>query len=120
MKMRTNNQQGRTITVGITVYLIIKIILNGILGGMNVGELILALIFGVAMFSGYRFINYVVAAYLAIVALVHLPDNISNISSNWIYLLEGIADIGFAAVLCFVAPVKEHFTNEWQDLFGRK
>ena len=108
--MRTNNQQGRTITVGITVYLIIKIILNGILGG----------IFGVAMFSGYRFINYVVAAYLAIVALVHLPDNISNIGSNWIYLLEGIADIGFAAVLCFVAPVKEHFTNEWQDLFGRK
>ena len=80
--MRTNNQQGRTITVGITVYLIIKIILNGILGGMNVGELILALIFGVAMFSGYRFINYVVAAYLAIVALVHLPDNISNIGSR--------------------------------------
>ena len=55
--MRTNNQQGRTITVGITVYLIIKIILNGILGGMNVGELILALIFGVAMVSGYRVIN---------------------------------------------------------------
>lgn len=117
--MKTNNEQGRTITIGITVYLIAKVILNGVLGGFSLFELIIAVLFGAVMFTGGKFANYVIAGFLALVALSHLPDNISDIGSNWIYLLEGIADIGCGAVLCFFAPVKEHFTNDWQDIFSK-
>jgi len=118
--MKTNNEQGRVITIGIAVYLVFKVVLNGVLGGgLALGELLLAILFGAVMLTGGKFANYVIAGFLALVAISHLPDNISNIGSNWIYLLEGIVDIGCGAVLCFFAPVKEHFTNDWQDLFSK-
>ena len=119
--MKTNNDQGRLFTLGITVYLIIKVILNGIIGGyFDIGGIIVALIFGAAMFTGLKYVNYAVAVYLVLIAVIHLPTNIAHISSNWVYLLEGIIDIGCAAALCFFPPIKEHFTNGWNDVFGKR
>ncbi|MBQ9898200.1 MAG: hypothetical protein IJM44_01935 [Ruminococcus sp.] len=121
--MRTNNAQGRNLCMAITGYLVVKAIINMTLaGGLNIGAIILALVLGAAMFTGLQFVNYGAAAYLLVVAVVYLPGNISNIGSNWIYLLEGLIDIGCAAALCTVPAIKEHFTNKWSEigsLFGK-
>ena len=63
------------------------------------------------MLTGIKGLNYVAAAVLAVIALIHLPDNISNIGSNWIYLIEGIIDIGCAVLLCVNKDVREHFSK---------
>ncbi len=111
--MNVTNQKGMTIGVAVGIYQIIKLVLNMILGG---GFDILTLLIGAAAFllaiTGLKYGNYAVAAALALIAAAHLPDNISNISSNWIYLIEGIVDIGAAAVLCISSDVKEQFSRE--------
>lgn len=115
--MKTNNAQGRSFCLIITGYLIAKAILNMILaGGFNIGALLLAVLFGAAMYTGLQFVNDGVAVYLVVIAVVHLPGNISNIGTNWIYLIEGLADIACAALLCVQPQIKEHFTNKWNEL----
>ncbi len=110
--MNPNNQKGMTIGIAVGAYEIIKLVLNIILGG---GFDVLTLLIGAAAFilaiTGLKYGNYAVAAALTLIALVHLPDNISNISSNWIYLIEGIIDLGAAAVLCINFDVKEQFSK---------
>lgn len=121
--MKTNNVQGRNFALIVGCYLIIKAIVNmAIGGGFNIADLLLAVVMTCMLFTGLQFVNYAVAGIMVIIALVHLPDNISNFSSNWFYLLEGIIDIGLAAVLVVKSDIKEHFTNKWseiQDLFSK-
>ena len=110
--MNTNNETGRKICVGIGAYLIVKCVLNMIIGGgLDISGLLIAAAMLCALLSGIKYVNYVVAGILAVIALVHMPDNISNIGSNWIYLVEGVIDIGCAVLLCVQSDVKEHFTN---------
>ncbi|MBQ6181417.1 MAG: hypothetical protein IJK31_06990 [Ruminococcus sp.] len=110
--MSTNNENGRKICIGIGVYLIAKCVLNMIIGGgLDISGLLIAAGLSCVLWLGIQYTNYAVAGILALIALVHLPANISNISSNWIYLIEGIIDIGFAALLCIHSDIKEHFTN---------
>ncbi len=110
--MNPNNQKGMTIGIAVGVYEFIKLVLNMIMGG---GLDILTLLIGAAAFIlaiiGLKYGNYAVAALLALIVLVHLPDNISNISNNWIYLIEGIIDLGAAAILCTNSDVKEQFSK---------
>ena len=40
---------------------------------------------------------------------LHVGSNISNLGSQWIYLLEGLLDLGAAAVLVFEKNVKAFF-----------
>lgn len=110
--MNTNNQTGRNISLIVGVYFILKSALNLILGG-GVLDIVIAVVEAAALYTGLMYLNYVVAAVVAIVVVVHLPNNISHISDNWIYLLEGVIDIICAVVLCTVPSVKEHFTNKW-------
>ena len=89
--MNTNNEAGRRICVGIGVYLIVKCMLNMIIGGgLDISGLLIAAALFCALWCGIRYTNYAVAVILAVTALVHLPDNISNIGNNWIYLVERI------------------------------
>lgn len=110
--MNTNNQQGRTISLVVGAYLIIKSVINLILGG-GVMDIVISAAEAAVLYTGLMYLNYVVAALVAVVALIHLPANLSNISNNLIYLLEGVADIICAVILCVVPSVKEHFTNKW-------
>lgn len=55
------------------------------------------------------YINYIVAVFLALMFLMHVGSNISNLGSQWIYLLEGLLDLGAAAVLVFEKNVKAFF-----------
>ncbi|MDE5835369.1 MAG: hypothetical protein K2H26_07615, partial [Ruminococcus sp.] len=98
--MKTNSPQGRTIATAIGVYLIIKSILNMVIGGrLSISSLLIAVGGALALFSGMQFVNIIVAGILFIVAVIHLPANISHFGSNWIYLLEGIIDIVCAVLL---------------------
>ncbi len=114
--MKTNNEAGRNISICIGAYLIVKFILNLILGGFNIGDLIIAVLICAVMLFGLKYTNYAAAAVLALIAIYHLPGNISNIGSNWIYLIEGIIDIVCAVLLCVHRDVRGHFTNEWNEI----
>ena len=122
--MKTNSPQGRNIATAIGIYLIIKSVLNmAIGGGLNIISLLIAVGGAVVLFSGMQFVNFVVAGILLIVAVVHLPSNISNLGNNWIYLIEGIIDIVCAVFLVTKDDIKEHFTNKWtelSDIFSNK
>ena len=115
--MKTNNLQGRNIAVAIGAYIIIKSVLNMIIGGgLSISSLLIAIGGALALFSGMQFVNFIVAGILFIVAVTHLPANISNFGSNWIYLIEGIIDIACAVLLVTKNDIKEHFTNKWTEL----
>lgn len=92
-------------------------------GGLSISSLLIAVGGALALFSGMQFVNYVVAGILVLVAVVHLPANISNFGSNWIYLIEGVIDIVCAVLLVTIDDVKAHFTNKWteiSDMFSNK
>ena len=119
---KTNNEQGRTVCVAITAYMVAKAVINMFFGGFSFGGLVgmfvsigFALLIGVLMFTGLEYVNYGVAGYLALGFLAHLPGNILHITDNWIYLLEGLVDVGCAVVLLILPAVKEHFTNPWNE-----
>lgn len=110
--MTTNNENGRRMSVGIGAYLILKCIVNMVIGGgLDISGLLIAAGLCCLLWLGIQYTNYVVAGVLALTVLVHLPANISNISSNWIYLVEAAIDIVCAALLCTNSDIKEHFTN---------
>lgn len=112
--MNTNNESGRRMSVGIGAYLVIKCVLNMIIGGgLDISGLLIAAALCCALWSGIKYTNYVVAGILAIIVLVNLPANISDISSHLIYLIEAVIDIVCAVLLCTNSSIREHFTNKF-------
>ena len=110
--MHTNDSKGRALCIIIGVYLIAKAVLNMVIsGGFSFNDMFIAVGLTVMMFTGFKFFNYFTAAILVVIALIYLPDNISNISSNWLYLIEGIIDIGCAVLLCVQRNIRQHFTK---------
>lgn len=95
----------------IGLYMIVKAVLNLILGFnvSNVMMLIVGVVALVLLLNRLPYINYIVAVFLALMFLLHVGENIRNISSNWLYLLEGLLDIGAAAILVFEKNVKTYF-----------
>ena len=121
--MKTNNEQGRTVGIAITAYMLLKAVLNMLLGGISFGGIFhmffaigIAVALGIFMFSGLEYVNYVVAGYLAIGIVTHLIPNILHITDNWIYLLEVFVDVRCAVLLIILPQVKEHFTNPWSEI----
>lgn len=103
---------GRTWVYGIGIYLIAKSVLNLILGFGAENLVMLIVSIAAAVLLAKRFvpyIQYIVAVFLLILFFVHVGYNISNFSSQWIYLLEGVLDVGAAAVLVFEKNVKAFF-----------
>ncbi|MDE6780281.1 MAG: hypothetical protein K2J40_02315 [Ruminococcus sp.] len=122
--MKTNNPQGRAFATSVGIYLIVKSVLNMIIGGeLSISSLLIAIGGALALVSGMQFVNFVVAGILFIVAVTHFPANISNFGSNWIYLVEGIIDIACAVLLVTKDDIKAHFTTKWtetSDIFKNK
>lgn len=107
-------EQGKKIVLGVSAYLIAKGVLNLILGSFaltNIASLILQIGLALVLIKGIRNMNYIAALVTGIIALYHLPANISNFSANWIYLIEGILDIGVVALLVLAKDVKAFFEN---------
>ena len=110
--MHTNDAKGRMLCIIIGVYLIAKAVLNMVIGGgFSFSDMFIAVVLAVMLFTGFKYFNYMAAAVLAVIALIYLPQNISNIGSNWLYLIEGIIDIGCAVLLCVQKNIREHFTK---------
>ncbi|MBR5683516.1 MAG: hypothetical protein IKW96_09655 [Ruminococcus sp.] len=110
--MQTNDPKGRALCVVIGVYLIAKAVLNMVIGGgFSFSEMFIAAGLAVMIFTGLKYFNYLAAAVLAVTALIYLPQNISNIGSNWLYLIEGVLDIGCAVLLCVQKNIRQHFTK---------
>ena len=86
-------------------------LLNLILGFSvsNIIMLIVGVVALVLMLNRVPYINYIVAVFLAIMFLTHIGANLSNLGSQWIYLLEGLLDLGAAAVLVFEKNVRAFF-----------
>lgn len=117
--MKTNNQTGRNFAICIGLYLIAKAILNMIIGNDPIGNLIYSVIEAAALYTGLMYINYVVAGIAVLVVLVNLKNNLSNVSGNWIYLVEAVIDIVCAVMLIAQRDIREHFTNKWTEI-GKK
>ena len=102
---------GKKWVFGIGLYLILKGVLNLILGFSvsNIIMLIVGVVALVLMLNRVPYINYIVAVFLAIMFLTHIGANLSNLGSQGIYLLEGLLDLGAAAVLVFEKNVKAFF-----------
>ena len=102
---------GKKWVFGIGLYLILKGVLNLILGFSvsNIIMLIVGVVALVLMLNRVPYINYIVAVFLAIMFLTHIGANLSNLGSQWIYLLEGLLDLGAAAVLVFEKNVRAFF-----------
>ncbi len=107
-------ETGRKMAFAIGIYLIAKNVLNLILG-FSVGNVITLLAAGVIFMLLYKrvpFTNYIIAAYLGILFIAHFWTNITNLGSGWIYWLylgEGLLDLGAGALLAFGKDIKAYY-----------
>ncbi|MBR1529487.1 MAG: hypothetical protein IJ642_09335 [Oscillospiraceae bacterium] len=105
------SETGKKIAMGISMYLILKQLLNVILGA-GVLSMILPVFISVFLYLNvWEYTNYAAAALITLVALRYLPDNLRNLPSSWLYLTEGILDIGVSAVLILSQDVKAYFNK---------
>ena len=104
-------EAGKKWVFGIGLYLIVKSVLHLILGfsGAKFVMLILAVAALVLLLGRIPYIQYIGAVWLVLMFLVNLGGNQSNLGSQWIYLLEGLLDVGAAAVLVFEKNVRAFF-----------
>lgn len=115
--MKTNNAQGRNFVVVIGLYLIVKAVLNMILGGgFSIFDLIAPIICFLAMFSGLEYLNYAVAVIIAIPVLKNMLYNVTHLPGSLIYLIEAVIDVGAVLLLVMQKDIKAHFTNKWSDI----
>ena len=105
-------ENGKKMITVVGAYMILKGILNLILGfsASNVVSLLFAAVLIFAMLKRIPYSQYVTAIFLALIFLVNLA-NLSNLGSNWIYLVEGLLDVGAAAILAFHKDVKDYFAG---------
>ena len=110
--MNVKNEKGRNYNIAMAVYVVIKALLNMFLAGsFSLSSLFVALGCACLFFIWIRKFNYIIAALLAIVVIIHLPANIAHIGSNWIYLVEGAIDIVCAYLLVANNDIKENFSG---------
>ena len=103
---------GKKWAFGIGLYMIVKAVLNLFIGAFSASNIIMLIVGVVAlvlMLNRVPYINYIIAVFLVLMFLSHLTENIRNLGSQWIYLLEGLLDVGAAAVLVFEKNVKAFF-----------
>lgn len=107
-------EDGKKIVVGVAAYLVAKGVLNLILSGpgfFNWMDLVLQIILAVLIILGIRYANYGTAVILTAIVLWHLPANLRGVPGSWLYLTEGILDIGMAVLLVFPQSVKAYFST---------
>ncbi len=110
------NETGKNITMAVGIYLIVKSVLNLILGFSftNVLMLIIAGVIFVLLYKHVPYCNYIIAVYLGLVFIAHFWTNITNLGNSfvyWIYLLEGIIDLLAGLLLAFNKNVRAYFGN---------
>ncbi|MCQ2407556.1 MAG: hypothetical protein MJ065_03395 [Oscillospiraceae bacterium] len=107
MNIQLNN--GQKLSIGVAVYIVIKQIVNSIIGGfggLNFMILLAGIAAGVCFYQGVKKSNIVVAVLMMLVACAYLPGNIKNF--QLLYLIEGVVDILGALLLAFHPDIRTH------------
>ncbi len=106
---------GRNLCGLIAGYMLIKGILNLILGFSFMNILILAVSVGLSfgMISSVKHLNKVTALFLAVMVVLNIKDNISNIGFNvhLVYLAEAVIDVFCAFQLVANQDIREFFNH---------
>ncbi len=105
--METNSGKNTCIVIG--GYMVVKSIINLVMG-FGIGNIITLLVSAALAFtliSGIKYCNYITAAYLVVIFLMHVAGNISG--HHWFYLAEGIIDVLCAFILVAASGVRSHF-----------
>ena len=101
--------RGQILSIGTAVYIILKQIVNIIVGGFS-GLNLLIMLFGAAagvcFYLGVRKSNIAVAVVMMTVACAFLPDNLKNF--NLLYIIEGVLDMLGALLLVFHPDIRTH------------
>ncbi len=113
--MKTNDTTGRRIASVIGAYVVIKAVLNMILGG-SIADIVIGVVYMLFLYSGLEFVNYIIAALLAITVIRHIGYNVTNLPSSLVYLIEGVIDAVCAVLLCINKNVKAHFSSKWSEI----
>ena len=102
--------KGRSIASCIGVYMILKSVINLVIGFSvnNIVTLLVCVAFAYGLRTGKKYFNYITAVFLAAIALYHLKGNIDG--RQWLYLIEGIADIVCAAILVISKDIRGYFS----------
>ena len=109
-----NAENGKKIATGIGLYIIIKSVLNLILGGgfmSFLGSLILAVVFLFMLVMGVKYTNYIVGVWCILTVATNVETNVANLGFNkyLIYLIEGIIDLIAGVMLFANNDIKAHF-----------
>lgn len=105
------SDRGQVLATAVGVYLVVKEILNGLIGGgINLIYLIFAVAAAVCLWKGVKWSNLVVAVVLMALFCTHFVTNIQNLGFNvyLLYLIEGVIDAGAAVLLAFYPDVRRH------------
>jgi hypothetical protein len=111
-----NTKIGKNYSVAMGVYVIVKAVLNIILGD-GITALVLPILIAIVLFVGIKYGNYAVAVILGVTVLMHIGTNISNLGFNryLIYFIEGLIDIFCVVMLCVQKDVKAFFDTPSND-----
>lgn len=111
-----NAETGKIYSVVMGIYIIVKAVLNMILGD-GFSSLILPILMAVVLFIGIKYGNYAIAVILGIVVLMHIGTNVSNLGLNryLIYFIEGIIDIVCAIILFINKDIKAYFDTSMSN-----
>lgn len=107
-----NSENGKNLCGVIAGYIVIKQLLNLILGFgfMNIIWLLVAAALGYCLITSKKYMNIATAVFLAVMVLVHIKDNISG--GQVLYLIEAVIDVVCAAALVINKDIKQYFEHE--------
>ena len=104
-------EKGRKFVMAFSIYLLAKQVLN-IMLGESIFSLVLPAAISVFLYLNlWEYTNYAAAALITLVALRYLQDNLRGLPSTWLYLTEGILDIGVSAVLILSQDIRAYFNK---------
>ncbi|MCM1083630.1 MAG: hypothetical protein NC393_09145 [Clostridium sp.] len=104
-----NTNSGKNTCIVIGGYMVVKSIINLVMGfGLgNVITLAVSVVLAFTLIVGVKYFNFITAAYLVVIFLIHVVGNITG--HQWFYLAEGIIDVICAFLLVAGSGVRAHF-----------
>ncbi len=106
---------GRNLCAIIAGYMVVKQLLNLILGFsfMNIVWLVISAGLGFMLISSKKYMNIVTAVYLVVIVLVNLKGNLENFgfNSSLIYLAEAVLDVVCAWQLAANKDIRQFFDH---------
>ncbi len=107
-------ETGKKISMAIGIYVIVKAVINLILGFSfgNIMSLVIAGVIFVLLYKRVPYTNYIIAAYLIIIFLAYFWGNITNLGNSWVYwlyLAEGLIDLASGVLLIVSKNIKAYY-----------